>query len=158
MQIVWSILYNKQIKATVCLSKLYYMIYIQLRVVKVSMPQFEISSWNFNLGQNVVAPILNWGRSQLGVQHNDLWTWIGLYDNLIRSTIQSQRICECTHWYPRTPFFLTSTCTLWCKYQIKLKINHFLLLLLQAVQLNFNIAPSFIWTTIKNMKLSFKST
>ncbi len=53
--------------------KSYHMIYSQLRAVKVSMPQFEISNWiarnrNFNLGQNVVAPILNWGRSQFGAQ------------------------------------------------------------------------------------------
>src|SRR6266542_3302861 len=40
------------------------------------MPRFEISNWiarnrNFSLGQNGVAPILNWGRSQLGAQQGE---------------------------------------------------------------------------------------
>ncbi len=53
------------------------------------MPRFEISNWiarnrNFSLGQNGVAPILNWGRSQLGAQHDCLirtLNEIGLWQN-----------------------------------------------------------------------------
>jgi len=57
------------------------------------MPRFEISNWiarnrNFSLGQNGVAPILSWGRSQLGAQQSYSEENIGIVDKELHCSIQ----------------------------------------------------------------------